>query len=272
MKKLKNLAYIEWLKYKDYNLTKIGLGIFLALFCFALLYAKDIVPNVSPPFPSVETFFEFPTVWDYQGQVGNWLVCIFLGFMVVQMICMEFSTRTMRQAIINGYTKYDYFLGKAILVVVLSLFATFLYIITTLIFGFFHTQDLELGLILDTNWAIPRFFIMCLGYLSIAVFFSFLIRRSGLSLIAYFGYIFIFEFIIRMIHFYYFRSSLMLFYPSNIIEDTVPNPLYKLPNIFMNKEWNFEPLLNYTEAVVGSIIVIFILTYTSWKLIKHRDI
>jgi ABC-2 type transport system permease protein len=269
---IKNLALVEWLKYKDYILARVVLIIFTLLFCFGLLYSKRVIPNASPPLPSVETFFEFPTVWDYQGHVGNWLVFIFLGFLLIQMICLEFSSKTMRQSIINGYTKMDYFLGKSILVLALSAFATILFIITTLIFGSWHTSSIEMSLVFDTNWVILRFFLMCIGYLSFAGFIAFLLRRSGLSVITYFGYIFIFEFILRMIHLYFFKHRSMLFWPTNIIEDLMPNPLYKLPGMFMEKEWGFDPMLSYVEALTGSVVVISLLVYGTWKIYRLRDI
>jgi ABC-2 type transport system permease protein len=263
---------IEFEKYRYHNLSKVILGIFTLLFCFIILYAKEVVPNVSPPLPSVETFFEFPTVWDYQGQIGNWLVCIFLGFLVIQQGCQEFSYKTVRQSIINGWTKQDYFVSKFLVVITYATFATLIYAVSTLIYGVIHTSDLDFQIIFDSNYAIPRFWLMSFGYLSFANLLVFLIRRSGLTTIAYFGYIFIFEFLMRMLHLYYFKHRSILFYPINSIEDIMPNPLFKLPDFWMEKAWGFKPLLTYGEASISALIYSIVIVYLTWVIFKKRDI
>ena len=266
------LLQIEYAKYQHHNLTKIILGIFTALFCFVILYAKEVVPNVSPPLPSVETFFEFPTVWDYQGHIGNWLVYIFLGFLVIQQGCQEYSYKTVRQSIINGWTKTDYFLSKFLVTIVYSTYASFIYALSTLIYGLLHTPDVDFALILDNNMAITRFWLMSFGYLSLANLLVFLIRRSGLTTIVYFGYVFIFEFLIRMVHLYYFKHRSILFYPANSIEDVMPNPLYKLPDFWMEKSWGFKPLLSYSEATLSTILYTVLLVWFGWVVFKKRDL
>ncbi|HMP31954.1 MAG TPA: hypothetical protein PKD85_20285, partial [Saprospiraceae bacterium] len=222
-------------KYRYHNLSKIIVGLFTILFCFIILYAKEVVPNVSPPLPAVMTFFEFPTVWDYQGHIGNWLVCIFMGFLVIQQGCQEYSYKTVRQSIINGWTKQDYFTSKLLLIVLYATYATIIYTLTSLIYGLLHTSDIDLEIIFDNNYAILRFWLMSFGYMSFANLLVFLIRRSGLTTIVYFGYVFIFEFLVRMLHLYYFKHRSILFYPINSIEDIMPNPLFKLPDFWMEK-------------------------------------
>lgn len=270
--KLYFLLQIEYAKYNKHTLTKIILGMFTVLFCFVILYAKEVVPNVSPPLPSIETFFEFPTVWDYQGHIGNWLVCIFLGFLVIQQGCQEYSYKTVRQSIINGWTKQDYFLSKLMVVIVYSTFATFIFGLTSLIYGLLHTSDIDFALVFDNNMAITRFWIMSFAYLSFANLLVYLVRRSGLTTIIYFGYVFIFEFLIRMIHLYYFKHRSILFYPINSMEDVMPNPLYKLPDFWMEKSWGFKPLLTYEEATISTIIYTIIIVWLSWFIFKKRDI
>jgi hypothetical protein len=134
------------------------------------------------------------------------------------------------------------------------------------------TPDADFQIIFDSNYAIPRFWLMSFGYLSFANLLVFLIRRSGLTTIAYFGYIFIFEFLVRMLHLYYFKHRSILFYPINSIEDIMPNPLFKLPDFWMEKAWGFKPLLTYGEASISALIYSIVIVYLTWVIFKKRDI
>lgn len=270
--KAKHLLSIEWLKAKSNTLFWVVLIGFTILFSIGILYSKKIVPFASPPLPALSTFLEFPTIWDYQGHIGNWLVCIFLGFLMINSITSEIGYKTMRQNIIDGLTKDDFLLGKALFAVCLATFATLIFIISTIIIGLVHTSDVDLSLIFDTNGLIPRFWLMSIGYLSIASFISFGVKRSGLSYIFYFAYIFLIEFGIRMLQFYYFKSRAMLFYPVNVIEDLVPNPLLKLPNVFLEKEWGFSVILDPWEAIIASVVYISIVIWLTRYLMLKRDI
>lgn len=269
---LVHLTKLEWLKYKNYTFAKVVLGGFTAMFCLVLLYAKEIVPQASPPLPSVATFFEFPTVWDYQGQIGNWLVCILLGFLVINLITMEVSAKTMRQNIINGLTRAEFFMAKFILILSLATFATLIYIVSTLIYGLLHTSDPDLGLVFDTNYAIIRFWIMSMGYLSFALLISFLIRRSGFATIIYFGWVFVVEFLLRMLQLYYFKSRAILFWPINSIEDVMPNPLYSLPDMWMEKSWGFKPLLTHVEASLMAVFYTGLLISLAWFTYRNKSL
>lgn len=270
--KITHLLSIEWLKAKYSTLFWVILGGFTVLFSIGILYSKKVVPFASPPLPSLSTFLEFPTIWDYQGHIGNWLVCVLLGFLMINSITSEIGYKTMRQNIIDGLTKDDFLLGKAAFAVCLATFATLIYTFSTIVIGFAHTNDVDFTLIFDTNGLVARFWLMSIGYLTIAGFIAFGVKRSGLSYILYFAYIFLIEFGIRMLQLYYFKSRAMLFYPINVIEDLVPNPLLKMPNVFLEKEWGFSAILEPWEAIITALIYISIVIWLTRYLMLKRDI
>jgi hypothetical protein len=68
----------------------------------------------------------FPTVWQYLGYIGNWLCFFFFGFLSIVVVTTEHSYRTMRQNIITGLSRQQYFLSKFYLIVVVSLLAALL--------------------------------------------------------------------------------------------------------------------------------------------------
>lgn len=263
---------LEWLKYNKNTLARIVFGVFTVGFSLLILYGKKIIPQASPPLPGLDTYYTFPTIWDYQGHIGNWMVCVLLGFMMVHFFTGEVSAKTLRQGIINGQTRKDFFIAKIAVIVAIASFATLIYVLSTIIIGVIHTGDLYPELIFDTNGIIFRFWLMSVGYLSLAFLISNIFRSSGIAIIFYFGYVFVLEFILRMTQYYFFRNRSMLFWPQNVIEDLVPNPFFKLPSFWMEKEWGFSPLLTSGESLLFGLIYTPAIIYLTWLIFKKRDI
>jgi ABC-2 type transport system permease protein len=138
--------------------------------------------------------------------------------------------------------------------------------------GVIHTDGYDFEILWDNNNAIIRFFVMCLGYLSFAFFIATWVRKGTLAILTYFSYIMFLEPIIRAIHLNYFRNRSSLFYPMNVIEDLMPNPFFKLPDVWIEKEWGFKILLSQTEALGFSMLFIALFVSMSWWLFMKRDI
>jgi len=121
--------------------------------------------------------------------------------------------------------------------------------------------------------AIPRYFIMCMGYLSFALLLGFLLRRSGLAIFFYTCYIIFMETLLKLL----LRSEVVKndsvnFLPLNAIEDLMPNPLYKFAEYIPKSSLDFDFLLSNKEAMVSSsIYVLIFLAIAYWNFMK-RDI
>jgi hypothetical protein len=118
---------------------------------FVILTLKGILKDATGPVKAISEIYDLPMIWEYQGYAGSWLVFFFLGFMVLQMFTNEVSQRTMRQNIIFGYTKREFFTAKVIVVICLSIIATLLYTLSAAIIGMIHTPGFDFELLLDNN-------------------------------------------------------------------------------------------------------------------------
>lgn len=229
--------------------------------------------DVPPPFPSVSSIFKFPGVWESQGYVGNWLVFFFLGFIMLYIVTSEVNFRTMRQNIITGLSRNEYFMSKLLVALALSVIATVYYAIIVLAIGYFHADPYSLEGAFDNDMAILRFFLMCMGYLSFAMLLAFLLRRSGLAIFFYTCYIIFIETIIKMfVGAKILKSDIVNFLPLNAIEDLMPNPLYKLSDYVPVKTADFQFLLTQNEAMVSSTIYILMFIGLAYWNFKRRDI
>jgi ABC-2 type transport system permease protein len=269
---MKDLLVLEWKKFSG-NAVFRALGlIYICIAPFIILAGKDTFKDMPPPMPSSKVFYEFPSVWDYQGYVSNWMIPFCLGFLTIHIITSEVSNKTMRQNIIIGLTRQQFFLSKLYSILLMAVGATVLFVLSTCIIGMIHTDGFDFDLIFDNNLAPLRFFMMSIGYLSFALMLGFVIRRGMLSLLTYFMYIMMLEPILMLVHVYYFKNSSRNYWPMNSIEDNFPFPLFKLPDYFVNHEWDFNILLPYSHAMGMSLIYSAIFIGLAWYSFMKRDI
>ncbi|MEE9373291.1 MAG: ABC transporter permease subunit [Saprospiraceae bacterium] len=272
--KIINLLITEWLKFRKNAVVSLLAIMFLVFMPTAIFIGKEF-KNVPPPLPNNSIFFEFPSMWSYLGYVGNWLVFFFIGLMVIFMITQEVGYKTMRQNVINGYTRQDFFLAKLSSVIVLCILATLFYAIIGLSIGYYHTSNADLSFAFDNNWAIPRFFLMTLGYCSLGFFIAFIIKRSGIAIMLYLSYVILIELILRWgLHGKMFglKNKSINFYPANSFEDLMPNPLFKYAEAIPMNDIDFDFLLTYQEATFTSIIYILIFFSLSYFFFLKKDI
>ena len=268
---MKELLSLEWKKFKSNTVFRVLVAMYILLAPLIILMGKDIVDKMQIPMLTSTEIYEFPKIWDYQGYVGNWLVPFCLGFLTIYMITSEVGNKTMRQNILTGMTKKSFFLSKSLSILFIASAATLLYALSTIIIGVIHTDGIDLALIFDNNFAIFKFFLLCLGYMSFAMLVAFIIRRGTLAIFFYFFY-FILESILQGIHVYYYTHVSRNYWPINSIEDLHPFPLLKIPDFFVDKEWNFSLLLSSGQAIMMSIIYTTLFFAIAYRSFMKRDL
>lgn len=269
-----HLLSLEWKKFRKNSVVTL-----LTCFYFLFLPAASFIgknlktDGISPLIPGSDTYYSFPGVWEYLGYAGNWVVFFFLGVVAIYLVTAEVNYKTQRQSIINGMTRESYFLSKLYAILTISFIATIYYVIIALILGVINTEQYDFGYMFENNWAIPRYFLMSVGYLSFAMLLAYLLKKSGLAIFVYFSYVMIIELILRwVIHSKFFEGGSAKYYPLNAIEDLMPLPLWKIGKNFKMSDIDYNPLLSYTEAAGISIVSIIAFITISWFVFKKSDI
>lgn len=265
------LLTLEWKKQRRNLPFLVFIFSYLLLLPTLLLSGKRI-ENLPPPLLTNEVFFMFPTVWEYLGYVGNWLSFFFLGFLSITLVTSEYSYRTMRQNIINGLDRRAYFLSKLYFVLAVALFATLYYTLTALAIGYLNTEAIYAQKVWQHLDYLPRYFLMCLGYMSFGLFLGFLIRRTGIALFLYLTYIMFIEMVLRWgVHFYLFRTRSMHFYPMNAVEDLIPTPFAPDADRFLQQA-GFSLFLRPWEAVGLTLIYTLLFLAVSYWRVQRSDL
>lgn len=264
------LLNIEWSKFKNNAVVKMLLWVYAIAFPTVIFIGKEKSISL-PPMINRDVFYKFPTVWDWLGYDGNWMTFFCLGFIVVHIVGIERSYKTMRQNIITGMTRMEFFISKLQVVVLLSVLATIYYLIVGFLIGWFSTPNVDLSIAMDSNWAGIRFFLMTFGYLTFAMMIGFLIKNSGLAVLTYLAYGILLEPLIRyQFHGRLFNGISKHYYPLNAMEDLMPMPFLRM-NLNSAAE-GARNLLNYTEAYLLTIGYILLFLYITYFYFKKADL
>lgn len=177
------LLGIEWLKIKRYRTFWVLIGMFALLLPF---WNYEIASGVLQLGPSkkggmnfLNTAYSFPEVWSNLGFWGS-IFIMFISILVIILTTNEYSYRTHRQNIIDGWTRMQFFHAKVLLVVVLSFIITVYFFLLGMVFGGSYSGGL--GNLFSEFQRVIYFFVLCLNYLGFALFLAIWIRRSGLAI------------------------------------------------------------------------------------------
>lgn len=274
MHNMLDLLKTEYLKFKRAGVIRMMAILYVIISPIVIIAARDVLKSIPKNVVNVNDFTEFPSIWDYQGYVMSFFVAFLLGYMVLYTITSEVRNKTMRQNILSGYTRKEYFTAKLLIVTALSIMATLYYILTTVIIGALYTEGWDMTLLLDTNWAPIRFFIMCLGHLLFALLIGILLGKGTLSVFVYFSYLLILEPFLRyVIHLRIINNSSINYWPLNALEDNMPNPLLRIPDNFLrNNDFNFDVLLDPMHAAIAGTLYCGLFILAAWGIFKRKDL
>lgn len=265
------LLKLEWKKLHKLAAFRIFIAFYLALLPTILLLGKRI-PELPPPMMTNEVLFIFPTVWEWLAYVGSWLCFFFFGFLSIISITTEYSYRTMRQNIITGLSRKQYFLGKLYVILAVSVLATAYYALCALLIGYFNTPAIYWHKVVQNASCIPRYFLMCFGYMSFGALLGFWIKRTGIALFLYLSYVMFLEAILRWgVHLQLWKHRSMHFYPMNAVEDLSPAPFIQMTENFL-AEYGFSMLLSPAEAMVTTAIYSTLFLLLAFRLVKRADL
>lgn len=280
---LLRLLELEWKKYKNHSLFRLLLLFYicalpLALYAWHYVYGAVFFNSLTDQIDQMnilakpDNIVSFHRVWEHLAYCGNWVTYLFISFISIFIVTTEVSYKTMRQNIINGGTRQEFFLGKLMVILAVSIFCTIIYVTVALGYGLWYTESYS-------SWskgldAIPRYFLMVLNYLSFGLMLGAVIRKAGLAIFSYLAYTVFGESLLRVGYYYLFQNDGQAFFPLNTNEDLSPWPLYKFAQFIPDtNEMPFHfKLLSPTEAIVSSsIYTIIYLAISYWSIMK-RDL
>ncbi|HVG42751.1 MAG TPA: ABC transporter permease, partial [Chitinophagaceae bacterium] len=184
---MSSLLKTEWLKIKKYPAFWWMIGI-VGLAYPAMNYAiyvngyKDQLSDktMGPILRMMPNPFTFPDAWQTVAFVSS--LFVFLpSIVVIMFITNEYTYKTHRQNIIDGWSRNNFMMSKMIDVGIISLLVTLLYMITAFVIGTINSGNAH-GNFWEGTKYIGLFSLQLFSQLSIALFIALLVRKAFIAL------------------------------------------------------------------------------------------
>lgn len=254
---MSTLFRTELRKILPYRTVWVILGIFVLLLFLLVKGSSNITINGQTAGP---TLYKFPDIWEKLAYVASYFNLL-LGILLIILITDEYSFRTLRQQVIDGYFRSDVIASKTLVMLAIALFSAIYVGALGLGFGIFYGKP---GQEITGLAALLYYFVQALGYLSIAMFFAFLIRKNGLAIIGFL----VFTKIVEPLSRYPIDDKLDQYFPMKVLSSLTPMPgrdvLASLTGATVE--------LNPQQAVLPAVIYILVFTGLSYLLLKSRDL
>jgi len=269
---MSSLIKTEWLKIKKYPAFWWMMGI-VSLSYPGMNYAiyvngyKDQLSDetVGPLLQMLPNPFTFPDVWQTVAFVSS--LFVFLpSIVIIMFITNEYTYKTSRQNIIDGWSRSDFMKSKLIDVVIVSLLVTVLYTLTALVIGMVNAGDDTVNFWAGSKY-IFLFWLQLFAQLSIALLIALLVRKAFIALGIFLFYFFPLEPILVAVSKKY-ANDIGEFLPLEISDRLIPFPRWVIRD---EERWN-ELVHQSNIHIIYTIILLGLIWALCFWINKKRDL
>lgn len=197
MKYILKIEYLKLLKNRMFWLTLIA---YLLTIMLALLIVRSIISNINHTTSQAlngitllpSEVYSFPLIWHNLTFLSKYFK-IFLAVILIILVTNEYNYNTLRQNLITGLSRSQLVLSKYVTASILALLSVLLILVFGLISGFLNSKVINIANVYSQIYYLPLYFLLLLSYLSMVIFLSFLIKKTGLVLGIILVYSYIFE-------------------------------------------------------------------------------
>ena len=270
-----NILQTEWLKIKKYpafwwvmgitGLTYPGINYMFLRIYEQLTSKENQSGNIVRAL--LGNPFAMPEAWRTVAYFSSLFVFI-PAIVVIMLITNEYTYKTNRQNIIDGWSRENFMTGKFIDVLLLSLIITVLYASVTLIIGLTNTTnptENRFGL----ACYIALFLLQSFSQLSLAFLVGFLVRKSFIALAIFVFYYIVLEPIATIVLKSKFNSNAGYYLPLEISHRLLPRPAFFVK---LGEKAYQETLDAVKYHIIYTLLLVIITWVFCFWLNKRRDL
>lgn len=211
--------------------------------------------------------YHFPDIWQNLIWISG-LFKLILSVMVVISITNEYQYRTIRQNIIDGFSRWEFVLSKILTNLLLSMMSVVMIVLIAIVTGLIYTPEIEWADFYTGMEFFLAYFLEVFAFLSYALMLGIFIQRSGLTIVL----LMLSHMIEAIIKINLFREStngtigwLKQFFPLESITNLVPLPFAR---------YAFQEIQDYVSLTAVAIVLvwIFLFNYFAYLKLKKSDI
>jgi hypothetical protein len=269
-----NLLRTEWFKLKNYAAFWWLIGLTALSYPGMTYIFKNAYDNLSHRKGKAEVIltmllgnpFSLPEAWHTITYASSMFVFI-PAVVVIMFITNEYTYKTNRQNIIDGWSRDQFMLAKMINVFLVSLTVTILCLIVTLIIGL-SNYSLTTANKWDQSYFILLFGLQTFSQLSIAFLIGFLIRKAFIALGVFLFYFLIFENVLVALGFFY-KIPAYKYLPIEISDRMIPPPAFW--GNFDKDNW-LKEMSEKNYHALYTLIFMAVVWFICFRINRRRDL
>lgn len=255
-----NLLRIELHKILPYRTVWVilaGFAILLTLFLYA---SSQITVNGQQ---LGESMYRLPEFWQRLTYIASFFSLLF-SILVIVLVTDEYAYRTLRQQVIDGLSRADVVSAKLYSILCFAAAGTFFLLLLGLYFGLLYSTDHSTKAIFGQLDALLYYFVQTVGYMSLAMLFAFLIKKSGLAIVGFIAYSIIIEPLIQL----RLPDAVDKYLPMKVMGSLTPRPIQEV----LDQVTTPTELLSPGWAALMTVVYIALFWLLSYYLLKLRDL
>ncbi len=263
-----HLLKIEWLKVKNYRTFWILLVITIISIPAFNYVVYDVMDNSFPKINGKSLLgspFAFPEVW----QTVSWnssLLLLIPAVLIITLTTNEFTYKTHRQNVIDGWSRSQFLHVKLLQVLLLSIFITLVVFMTSWAFGRFGNKvPPEVSVFRNVRFT-GFFFAEMLSYSMIAFLIAMLVKRAGLAMGIFFIYMIIEQFAVGILRNKYKIKSVD-YLPQEVNDMLLPQPYLSKMIRNADKITAWENQIPVYLTIAGIYVIVYCIIL-NWRFTK----
>ena len=259
---MKKLLQLEYIKYSRSNIFYIFIGLFIAIVVLSEITTAHLGSGAGMK-------FGFPDAWTNLVYTASWMN-FFIGIMVLISITSEYQSRTLRQHVVDGLDKKDIFVAKYLYAIGIALFAVIFVAISVVCISYAYATPVADKNMFNGMELLGKYFVQLMGYISMAVFFAFLLRNTSLGIIVYLFYMPIESLVSVGLFHSPTNARIADYFPKNLFSNIVPKPgIVKFVSNAAGLHTNGPT--DQTILILGCVYIIIFIAGSYW-LFNKRDL
>jgi hypothetical protein len=270
-----HLLKTEWLKLYKYPAFWLLMGVCLLTYpginIITLNIFQELVQKQTAAGQVLSMFlgdpFAFPEVWRTTAYFSSLFVFI-PSVLVIMLITNEYSYKTQRQNIIDGWSRRDFMTAKFLDVVLITLLLTGIFALVAFVMGTVQTTEPK-----SDRWSLfyyaGLFALQSFSQLSLAFLVGLMLRKSFIALAVFLFYAVVAEPISVGLLKYKLKLDYGRFFPMEISDRIIPPPAF----------WGridedaYKAMLDAVPRHIAYTVVLIILTWiVAYTIYRKRDL
>ena len=274
---MRSLINIEWLKIKKYPAFWWMLGIVAltypginAMTYYGYLKAttgKEITNNIAKMF--LGNPFAFPETWHSVAYFSSFFILL-PSILVIMLVTNEYTFKTHRQNIIDGWSRSQFITSKLFDVLIVSVIVTLVYIIVAAGFGFYADSSTSFQWNQQLQY-IPLFLLQTISQLSIAFLLGYLIKKAFIALGIFLFYYLVIE-NIAATYAQFKLNDIGRFLPFEMSDRLIPRPAF-FSRFGKDAKTSYDHAISLIpEHIVYTILLTVGIWLICYAVHKRRDL